>query len=141
MVHMNIFYTATATAAGDGRNGHVRTSDGLLDTDVCTPPEMGGPGGATNPEQLFAAGYAACFHSALRLVAREQKADVSDSSVTAHVSIGSNGDGGFGLAAKLAVSLPAVDPDVAQKLVRRAHEVCPYSNATRGNIDVVLDVA
>ncbi len=102
---------------------------------------MGGQGGATNPEQLFAAGYAACFHSALRLVAREAKADVSDSTVTAQVGIGPNGTGGFGLAVTLTVTLPKVDPADAQKLTARAHEVCPYSNATRGNIDVTLNVA
>ena len=138
---MDTLYTATATAAGDGRNGHVTSSDGLLDTDVRFPKEMGGAGGATNPEQLFAAGYAACFHSALRMVAGQERADVTGSEVTAQVSIGSNGDGGFGLAVTLTVSLPAVAHDLAQKLVSRAHEVCPYSNATRGNIDVVLKVA
>jgi lipoyl-dependent peroxiredoxin len=138
---MDILYTATATATGDGRNGHVRSSDGLLDTDVRIPAAMGGPGGATNPEQLFAAGYAACFHSALRVVAREQKADVAGSTVTAQVGIGPNGSGGFGLAVTLTVSLPALAPEDAQKVAARAHEVCPYSNATRGNIDVTLDVA
>jgi Ohr subfamily peroxiredoxin len=138
---MDILYTATATAVGDGRNGHVSSSDGLIDTDVRIPAEMGGPGGATNPEQLFAAGYAACFHSALRVVAREQKADVTDSTVTAQVSIGPNGSGGFGLAVTLTVSLPALAPEEAQKVAARAHEVCPYSNATRGNIDVTLDVS
>jgi len=141
IVRMDTLYTAEATAVGDGRNGHVRSSDGLLDADVRIPAAMGGRGGATNPEQLFAAGYAACFHSALRLVAGEQRADVADSSVTAQVSIGANGSGGFGLAVKLTVSLPAVAPDLAQKLVSRAHEVCPYSNATRGNVDVTLEVA
>jgi Ohr subfamily peroxiredoxin len=138
---MKTLYTATATAIGDGRNGHVRSSDGLLDTDVRIPAEMGGPGGATNPEQLFAAGYAACFHSALRVVAREQKADVTNSTVTAQVSIGPNGAGGFGLAVTLSVSLPTLGPQEAQKLAARAHEVCPYSNATRGNVDVTVDVA
>ena len=138
---MDILYTAEATATGDGRNGHVRSSDGLLDADVRFPVAMGGSGGATNPEQLFAAGYAACFHSALRLVAGQQKADVTDSAVTAQVGIGPNGAGGFGLAVTLTVSLPALAPEDAQKLAARAHEVCPYSNATRGNVDVTLDVA
>jgi lipoyl-dependent peroxiredoxin len=138
---MNILYTATATAEGDGRNGHVRSSDGLLDADVRIPKEMGGAGGATNPEQLFAAGYAACFHSALRVVAQQDKADVTGSTVTAQVGIGPNGAGGFGLAVTLTVALPALAPEEAQKLTARAHEVCPYSNATRGNIDVILDVA
>ena len=140
---MDIIYTATATATatGDGRNGHVRSTDGLVDTDVRIPAEMGGPGGATNPEQLFAAGYAACFHSALRVVAREQKADVAGSTVTAQVGNGPNGSGGFGLAVTLTVSLPALAPEEARKVAARAHEVCPYSNATRGNIDVLLNVA
>jgi Ohr subfamily peroxiredoxin len=138
---MDILYTATATATGDGRNGHVRSADGLLDSDVRIPAAMGGPGGATNPEQLFAAGYAACFHSALRLVAGQQKADVTGSTVTAQVGIGPNGAGGFGLAVTLTVALPALAPEDAQKLAARAHEVCPYSNATRGNVDVTLNVA
>jgi Ohr subfamily peroxiredoxin len=138
---METLYTATATAAGDGRNGHVRSSDGLLDTDVRTPKELGGAGGATNPEQLFAAGYAACFHSALRMVAGKQKADVTGSEVTADVSIGSNGSGGFGLAVTLMISLPALDQAEARELTARAHEVCPYSNATRGNVDVTLTIA
>src|ERR1700761_6912916 len=138
---MDILYTAEATATGDGRNGHVSSSDGLLDADVRIPKEMGGAGGATNPEQLFAAGYAACFHSALRVVAQHDKADVSGSTVTAQVGIGPNGAGGFGLAVTLTVALPALAPEEAQKLAARAHEVCPYSNATRGNVDVILDVA
>jgi Ohr subfamily peroxiredoxin len=137
---MDTIYTATATADGDGRNGHVRSSDGLLDTAVRIPKEMGGPGGATNPEQLFAAGYAACFHSALRMVAGKQKADVAGSAVTADVSIGANGSGGFGLAVTLAISLPALDKEEARTLTARAHEVCPYSNATRGNVEVTLDI-
>jgi Ohr subfamily peroxiredoxin len=119
----------------------VHSSDGLLDADVRIPKEMGGAGGATNPEQLFAAGYAACFHSALRVVAQQDKADVTGSTVTAQVGIGPNGAGGFGLAVTLTVALPALAPEEAQKLAARAHEVCPYSNATRGNIDVILDVA
>ncbi|HEX6681198.1 MAG TPA: organic hydroperoxide resistance protein [Candidatus Limnocylindrales bacterium] len=135
---MNILYTAVATAVGDGRNGSVRTSDGLLDVDLAVPTEMGGSGGSTNPEQLFAAGYAACFHNALRRVARRADADVTASEVTAKVGIGSIGGGNFGLAVTLEVSLPAVDPETARKLVDTAHQVCPYSNATRGNIDVNL---
>src|ERR1700679_3770858 len=113
---MEPIYTTTANATGDGRNGHVASEDGVLDTDVRIPAEMGGPGGATNPEQLFAAGYAACFHSALRVVAREQKADITDSTVTAQVSIGPNGAGGFGLAVALTVSLPALGQQEAQTL-------------------------
>jgi osmotically inducible protein OsmC len=138
---METLYTATAVASGDGRNGHVQSTDKLIDADVRVPKEMGGAGGATNPEQLFAAGYAACFHSALKLVASQAKADTTDSEVVADVSIGPNGSGGFGLAVQLEVALPALDRDEAQKLVEQAHQVCPYSNATRGNIEVTLSVA
>lgn len=138
---METLYTASAVATGDGRNGHVQSTDRLIDLDVRVPVEMGGPGGATNPEQLFAAGYAACFHSALRLVAGQAKADTTDSEVVADVAIGPDGDGGFGLAVALEVSLPHVEPADAQRLVEQAHQVCPYSNATRGNVDVTLTVA
>ncbi|WP_326550324.1 organic hydroperoxide resistance protein [Micromonospora sp. NBC_01813] len=138
---MQALYTAEALATGDGRNGHVRSSDGSLDQDVAMPKELGGAGGATNPEQLFAAGYAACFHSALRAVARQSKADVTGSTVTAQVGIGALGDGRFGLAVALSVDLPAVDRPTADELVAKAHQLCPYSNATRGNIDVTLSVA
>ncbi|CCH20218.1 organic hydroperoxide resistance protein [Micromonospora lupini str. Lupac 08] len=140
MTLMQALYTASATATGDGRDGHVETSDGTLALDLAVPKEMGGAGGAANPEQLFAAGYAACFHSALRLVARRAKADVSDSVVAAEVGIGPNGSGGFGLTVRLVVDLPAVARDAAEQLVEQAHQVCPYSNATRGNIDVALTV-
>ena len=138
---MKPLYTASAVATGDGRNGHVESTDGILSTDVRAPKELGGSGGATNPEQLFAAGYAACFHSALRVVAQKAGADVTDSEVVADVSIGENGEGGFGLAVALEVTLPGVSREDAQKLVEAAHQVCPYSNATRGNIDVELTVA
>jgi Ohr subfamily peroxiredoxin len=137
---MEALYTATATATGDGRNGHTATDDGVLDVDVRIPKAMGGPGGATNPEQLFAAGYAACFHSALKVVGRADKADLSDTQVAAHVSIGTLESGGFGLAVELDVTIPRVDYETAVALVEKAHEVCPYSNATRGNIDVILTV-
>ncbi|MFF5172118.1 organic hydroperoxide resistance protein [Micromonospora sp. NPDC000089] len=137
---MQVLYTASATATGDGRDGHVRTSDATLDLDLAVPKEMGGTGGAANPEQLFAAGYAACFHSALRLVARKAKADVTGSVVEAEVGIGPNGSGGFGLTVALVVDLPAVERSAAQQLVEAAHQVCPYSNATRGNIEVALTV-
>ncbi|MET8045072.1 organic hydroperoxide resistance protein [Micromonospora sp. NPDC005215] len=137
---MQVLYTASATASGDGRDGHVETSDGTLALDLAVPKEMGGAGGAANPEQLFAAGYAACFHSALRLVGRRAKADVSDSVVAAEVGIGPNGSGGFGLTVQLVVDLPAVSRETAEQLVEQAHQVCPYSNATRGNIDVTLTV-
>ena len=137
---MRTLYEAEATSTGDGRNGHARSSDGILDVDLAMPVAMGGSGDATNPEQLFAAGYAACFHSALQLVARKEKVRVRGSSVTAEVGIGPAG-AGFGLTATLVVSLPDIEPGVADKLVAAAHQVCPYSNATRGNIDVELKVA
>ncbi|WP_406071658.1 organic hydroperoxide resistance protein [Micromonospora sp. NBC_01638] len=137
---MQFIYTASATASGDGRDGHVETSDSTLALDLAVPKEMGGAGGAANPEQLFAAGYAACFHSALRLVARRAKADVTGSVVVAEVGIGPNGNGGFGLTVQLVVDLPAVSRETAEQMVEQAHQVCPYSNATRGNIDVALTV-
>ena len=136
---MAILYTAVATSTGDGRSGHVRSSDGLLDADVLPPTEMGGPGGATNPEQLFAAGYAACFHSALNLVGRRKKVSVEGSTVTAEVGIGPNGAGGFGLAVTLRIDLPDADKAEAEELAATAHQVCPYSNATRGNVPVTLE--
>jgi osmotically inducible protein OsmC len=137
---VNVLYTAVAHATGDGRNGHTRTDDGQLDLDVRVPPELGGPGGATNPEQLFALGYSACFHSAVKLVAMRDKLDTTDSEVSATVGLGMLDNGGFGLAVELDVSLPALDRETATALVERAHEVCPYSNATRGNIVVKLSV-
>ncbi|MDS1113329.1 organic hydroperoxide resistance protein [Gordonia westfalica] len=133
---MNTLYTAEALATGAGRNGHVRTTDGFVDTDLAIPREMGGAGGAANPELLFAAGYAACFHSALQAVAREAKATLGDSSVGAKVGIGPDEQGGFRLAVTLEVVIPDLPQDQAQALADRAHQVCPYSNATRGNIDV-----
>jgi Ohr subfamily peroxiredoxin len=132
-------YTAEATAIG-GREGHVRSGDGLLDVDLQPPVSMGGPGGATNPEELFAAGYAACFQSALGVVARRQKVSVDGSTVEAKVTIGTIEGGGFGLAVALDVHIPDVDGATAQSLVDGAHAVCPYSNATRGNIEVTLAV-
>jgi osmotically inducible protein OsmC len=138
---MTPLYTTSVAAFGDGRNGHVRSVDGLLDSAVRTPTELGGEGGATNPEQLFATGYAACFHSALKLVAAQAKADTTDSEVVADVSLGMLPQGGFGLAAKLEISLPAVDRAAAEELIEQAHQVCPYSNATRGNMQVTLALA
>ena len=135
-----ILYTAVATSTGDARNGHVRSSDGLIDTEVRTPVEMGGAGGATNPEQLFAAGYAACFHSALKATKGQHGVDTTDSAVTAEVGIGSNPDGGFGLAVTLRIELEGASQEDAEKAAAIAHQVCPYSNATRGNIEVTLDV-
>lgn len=138
---MSAIYTAVATATGDGRNGEARTSDGLLEVDLAVPAEMGGAGGATNPEQLFAVGYAACFHSALKMVARQAKAEISDSAVTSEVSIHPKEEGGFQLSVALHVEMSGVDQAMADKLVQEAHQVCPYSNATRGNIEVTLTVA
>ena len=137
---MKTIYTAEALATGDGRDGHATTSDGKVELDLSIPKEMGGDGAGTNPEQLFAIGYAACFHSALRMVARQAQADVSDSAVGAKVSIGSLDNGGFGLAVELEITLPHVDHDTAVDLTDKAHQVCPYSNATRGNVEVTLTV-
>ena len=138
---MQALYTATATAIG-GRNGSIRSSDGVLDLGLALPKELGGPGGAaTNPEQLFAAGYAACFENALLRVARGRKAPIRESSVTAHVGIGRQEDGFFRLAVALEVSAPGRDRAEVEEMVRVAHEeVCPYSRATRGNIDVDVKV-
>ena len=138
---MKTIYTAEALTTGDGRNGHARSSDGQLDFGLATPKEMGGSGDGTNPEQLFAVGYAACFHSALRLVGRQEKADVSDSAVGAKVSLGQLDGGEFRLAVDLEVTLPNLDRAAAQELTEKAHQICPYSNATRGNIDVTLSVS
>ena len=134
-------YTAEALSTGSGRTGHVRAADGRLDLDLATPVDMGGSGDGTNPEQLFAAGYAACFHSALQGVARSRKVQVVDSTVGARVQILPNGEGGFVLAVRLEVTIPDLPHEQAQELAAAAHQVCPYSNATRGNIEVVVDVA
>jgi osmotically inducible protein OsmC len=137
---MATLYSTSSHASGDGRNGHVQSDDGLIDMDVRVPTEMGGPGGATNPEQLFAAGYAACFDSALRLVANEAKVDTTGSEVSATVHLQASDTGAFGIGVELDVSLPAATPEQARAVTDRAHEVCPYSNATRGNVDVQLSV-
>lgn len=137
---MNRLYSTTAHATGDGRNGHVSSDDGIIDLDVRMPTSLGGPGGATNPEQLFAAGYSACFHSALRLVAKGAGVDITDSAVSATVHLGTTDAGGFGIGVELDVSLPNASADEARKVVEQAHQVCPYSNATRDNIDVKLNV-
>ncbi|MET0744573.1 MAG: organic hydroperoxide resistance protein [Microvirga sp.] len=138
---MQVLYTATATATG-GRAGHIRSSDGVLDHRLAHPRELGGPGGeATNPEQLFAAGYAACFENALMRVARERKAPLAASSVTAHVGIGREADGFFRLTVALDVSVPDRDRAEVEEMARIAHEeVCPYSRATRGNVPVTVRV-
>lgn len=134
---MEALYTAVATSVG-GRNGHVRSSDGILDLEVKPPKEMGGPGGSyTNPEQLFAAGYSACFGSALNHVALLKKKKI-ESSVTAKVSIGNKKDDGFQLAVEMDVHIPGIDQNEAEELVKEAHQVCPYSNATRNNVEVTL---
>ncbi|MET8149672.1 organic hydroperoxide resistance protein [Actinoplanes sp. NPDC049668] len=139
---MQAVYTASATATGDGRGGHTRSSDGVLDLGLAVPKELGGPGGQlTNPEQLFAAGYAACFHSALKLVAGKQKITLTDTAITVDVGIGPNGKGGFGLTIAIEAELPGIDDDTARTLLETAHQVCPYSNATRGNVDVTLTIA
>ncbi|MEV7341401.1 organic hydroperoxide resistance protein [Streptomyces sp. NPDC093544] len=132
-----IMYVAEATAHG-GRDGYVTSQDGQLELKVAMPPALGGDGNGTNPEQLFAAGYSSCFHNALVMVGRRSGFDLSGSTVAAKVGIGPNKQRGYGLAVALSVSLPVVDQDVAAKLVDEAHDVCPYSNATRGNIEVTI---
>jgi lipoyl-dependent peroxiredoxin len=138
--HMaKVLYTAEATVTGGRANGHGRTSDGALDVQLRTPKEMGGDGGGTNPEQLFAVGYAACFESALGVVARRENIDAGDASIDSRVSLLPTEERGFKLAVELDVTLPTLESaEQAVKVVAAAHQVCPYSNATRGNIDVKL---
>ena len=136
-----ILYTTEATTEG-GRDGHARTSDGRLDVKLDVPTEMGGTGGpGTNPEQLFAAGYSACFQSSLLRLAAGRKLDLNASRVTARVGFGPARGGGFGLAVSLDLDAPGIDRAHATELMKQAHKVCPYSRATRGNIDVTLTVA
>ncbi|WP_294332535.1 organic hydroperoxide resistance protein [uncultured Sphingomonas sp.] len=139
---VDVKYTTKATATG-GRDGSARSEDGVLEVKLSTPKELGGAGGdGTNPEQLFAAGYSACFIGALKAVGAGMKIKVpADVSVTATVGIGPRSEGGFGITADLLVSLPGLERDVAQQLVDAAHQVCPYSNATRGNVNVGLTLA
>ena len=140
---MKKLYTATATANDAGRNGRTRTDDGSLDLKLSMPQGMGGPGGdGTNPEQLFAMGYAACFANALRSSARRDGREevVEGATVTAHVDIGAIGGGRFGLAVTLDVTVPELEQEDAEQLVAKAHDRCPYSNATRGNIPVEIAV-
>ncbi|KMS92603.1 organic hydroperoxide resistance protein [Prauserella rugosa] len=133
-------YTAVATSTGDGRRGgRAATDDQALDVTLAVPQEMGGTGGGTNPEQLFAAGWAACFHSALKAVAAERKTPIADSAVVAEVQLRPRDEGGFSLAADLHVELSGVDQTTADELTEAAHAMCPYSNATRGNIPVSVD--
>jgi lipoyl-dependent peroxiredoxin len=135
----NTLYTAKAHVTGGRVEGHGRTSDGALEVDLRIPAEMGGPGGGTNPEELFAVGYAACFEGALGVVARRAKVEGGDAVIESAVSLLPDGKGGFLLAVELDVTLPSVqDGEQAVELVRAAHKVCPYSNATRGNIEVKL---
>ncbi|TPI11106.1 organic hydroperoxide resistance protein [Mesorhizobium sp. B4-1-1] len=134
---MPALYSTQAHVTG-GRNGHGETSDGLLKVDLAMPNELGGKGGATNPEQLFAVGYAACFESAVRFVARQQKLPLEDASVTSTVSLYPNDQGGFRLGVSLAAEIKGLDQAGAEALVSEAHKICPYSNAIRGNIDVAL---
>jgi osmotically inducible protein OsmC len=134
-----VIYTAEATVTGGRAEGHGATTDGALEVDLRTPTEMGGEGGGTNPEQLFAVGYAACFEGALGVVGRRERAEVGDVSIDSRVSLMTTEDRGFNVAVALHVTLPQVtDPEQAVRIVAAAHEVCPYSNATRGNIDVEL---
>jgi len=140
---IDVVYTAESTATGGGRDGHVKAGDGKIDLDTRPPREMGGSGEGVNPELLFSAGYAACFLGALRLVATNAKVSIDDASgITARIGIGKDigkdRDGGFGLTAELVGYLPGLDQGVADDLMAKAHDACPYSKATRGNIDVKL---
>ena len=135
----NALYTAQAHVVGGRIDGHGRSSDGELEVDLRVPTELGGKGGGTNPEELFAVGYAACFEGALTTVARRRKEEASDAAIDSRVMLVASEDRGFNIAVELDVSLPSIDdPAKAVELVRAAHRVCPYSNATRGNIEVVL---
>jgi Ohr subfamily peroxiredoxin len=135
----NVLYTAKAHVTGGRAEGHGRSGDGQLEVDLRLPKEMGGVGDGTNPEELFAVGYAACFEGALGVVARRAKAEPGDVAIDSAVSLSPNGSGGFALSVGLDVTLPGIeDAAAAVELVRKAHEVCPYSNATRGNIEVAL---
>jgi Ohr subfamily peroxiredoxin len=134
-----LLYTATATVTGGRANGHGRTDDGALDVQLRSPQEMGGAGGGTNPEQLFAIGYAACFEGALGVVGRRERVEVGDVSIDSRVGLVAAEDRNFTINVRLDVSLPQVqDSEQAVRIVAAAHQVCPYSNATRGNIDVTL---
>ncbi|MCI3936728.1 organic hydroperoxide resistance protein [Chryseobacterium aahli] len=137
---MKTLYTTNVTAKG-GRNGQVKSDNGVLDLEVRMPKGLGGANDDfTNPEMLFAAGYAACFDSALNLIISKSKIQTGETSVAAKVSIGQNEDGGFGLAAELDVNIPGVSLEEAHELTEKAHQICPYSNATRNNIEVKLSV-
>jgi lipoyl-dependent peroxiredoxin len=133
-----VLYTAEATVTGGRADGHGRTSDGTLEVDLRLPKEMGGDGSATNPEQLFAVGYAACFEGAIGVVGRREKAEVGDVSIESKVNLVTTEERGFNVAVELHAMLPQVEDELAARIVAGAHKVCPYSNATRGNIDVTL---
>jgi lipoyl-dependent peroxiredoxin len=134
---IEVVYTTESTATGGGRDGHVKSADGRIDLDTRPPKAMGGNGEGTNPEQLFSAGYAACFLGALRLVAGKSKVKLDDATnVTVEIGFGKDTEGGFGLTGKIVGYLPGVEQSVADDLVEQAHQVCPYSKATRGNVDV-----
>jgi lipoyl-dependent peroxiredoxin len=134
---IEVVYTTQSTATGGGRDGHVKSDDGRIDLETRPPKAMGGNGEGTNPEQLFSAGYAACFLSALRLVAGKSKVKLDDATnVTVEIGFGKDSAGGFGLTGKIVGHLPGVEQGVADDLVEQAHQVCPYSKATRGNVDV-----
>ena len=138
---VNVLYKTRATSTG-GRDGQSRVEDGKLSFTLATPKELGGAGGeGTNPEQLFAAGYSACFIGAMKVAGQQLKIRVpAETSVTAHVGIGPRSEGGFGITAELEISLPGLDRADAETLVETAHQICPYSNATRGNVDVGLTI-
>lgn len=137
---MSELYATEALSTGDGRNGQVRSLDGVLNEALAIPKELGGPGGdKTNPEQLFAAGYAACFHNGLRLVAKGTGVELSESTVQSKVSLLPTGTGGFALAVALTAHLPGLEQATADELMKATHQVCPYSNATRGNVEVTLE--
>ena len=136
---IEVVYTAESTATGGGRDGHVKSTDGMIDLDTRPPKAMGGSGEGVNPELLFSAGYAACFLGALRLVAGKEKIELDDATgITAQVGFGKDSDGGFGITGSLIGYLPGLDQSQADDLMAKAHQVCPYSKATRGNIDVEL---
>ncbi len=139
---VNVLYRTSVIATG-GRDGRARSEDGRVDVQLSTPKELGGGGGlGTNPEQLFAAGYSACFIGALKVAGQQLKTKVpADTSITATIGIGPRSEGGFGITADLLISLPGIGREDAQRLVDAAHQICPYSNATRNNVDVRLTIA
>jgi osmotically inducible protein OsmC len=139
---VTVLYRTSATATG-GRDGHARSEDGSIDVQLSTPKQLGGAGGTgTNPEQLFAAGYSACFIGALKVAGSQLKIRVPpDTSITTTVGIGPRSEGGFGISAELVISLPGIAREDAQQLIDTAHQICPYSNATRNNVDVRLTIA